>query len=372
MSTARSNAGVIALPEAQRFIAAIAGRDSLATFSTFAEREGSSARPMIRHGSIDQHANSLCTANHAGAGVFFTPNETDGRGRKAQNIIRVRAVFADFDGAPLPHEFPLQPHAIVTSSPGRFHAYWRCALPLDRFTPVQKSIAQHFASDPAVCDLPRLMRLPGFTHWKGQPFQTRIEALEAFKPYEAREILSAFPPSAPTPEKSRSRFPEGQRNAELIKLANLFHRQGRDLAFIRSHLLATNAERCDPPLDEAEVVDVAKRASTQPRKAKVLRPLDFMDTVAYIALSYKAKALLIEAERLAELCGNGNIALVGSTLQSRGFPDQTRQRAIAELREAGFLVRSREPVWGQEGCEKVCALYRCSHLTIHANLAVIA
>lgn len=371
MSTARISAGVIALPEAQRFIAAFAGRDSLSTFSTFAEREGSPARPMIRHGDIEQHANTLCNANRAGAGVFITPNETDGRGRKAQNIVRVRAVFADFDGAPLPQDFPLQPHAIVTSSPGRFHAYWRCELPLDRFTPVQKSIAQHFASDPAVCDLPRLMRLPGFTHWKGEPFQTRIEALEAFKPYQAREILSAFPPCAQTPEKAPSRFPEGQRNAELMKLANLWHRQARDLAFIRRHLMTMNAERCDPPLDEFEVVDIAKRASAQPRKAKVLRPLDFMDSRAYIELSYKAKALLIEAERLAELCGNGNIALVGSALQSRGFPDQTRHRAIAELREAGLIVRTREPVYGQQGREKVCALYRCSHLPIHAKLAVI-
>ena len=200
---------------------------------------------------------------------------------------------------------------------------------------------------------------------------TDVEALEAFKPYQPSEILSAFPPCAHAPEKCPSRFPEGQRNAELMKLANLWHRQGRDLGFVRSHLLTTNAERCDPPLDESEVVDIAKRASAHPRKAKVLRPLAFMDTPSYIGLSYKAKALLVEVERLAELCGNGNIALVGSALQSRGFPDQTRHRAIVELRDAGFIVRTREPVYGQQGCEKVCALYRCSHLPLYAKLAVI-
>jgi hypothetical protein len=358
VSTARTNAGVIALPEAERFISSLVGRDSLATFSTFAEREGSPARPMIRHGDIERHADTLCKANHAGAGVFFTPNETDGRGRKAQNIVRVRAVFADFDGAPLPQDFRLRPHAIVTSSPGRFHAYWRCELPLDRFTPVQKSIAQHFGSDPAVCDLPRLMRLPGFTHWKGEPFQTRIEALEAFKPYQARQILSAFPPCAQTPEKRPSRFPEGQRNAELMKLANLWHRQARDLAFIRSHLLATNRERCDPPLDEPEVVDIAKRASAQPRKAKVLRPLAFMDTSAYLALTFSARSLLDEAERLAELQGDGNVALTLSTLQPRGYSKNTLKAGIKALTSAGFIERTREPVYAQQGEHKGCALYR--------------
>ena len=51
-----------------------------------------------------------------GAGVFITVNETDGKGRKKENITRIRAVFQEdddgFDG-----EFPLKPSIVVETSP---------------------------------------------------------------------------------------------------------------------------------------------------------------------------------------------------------------------------------------------------------------
>ena len=102
--------------------------------------------------------------------MFVTINATTGGRRKAVDVERVRAVFADLDGAPLDPVLAcdLEPHIVVESSPGRFHAYWIVeGLPLDQFTPVQKAIAARFGSDPIVHDLPRVMRLPGFWHQKG-------------------------------------------------------------------------------------------------------------------------------------------------------------------------------------------------------------
>ena len=43
----------------------------------------------------------LMELNELGAGVFVTIYETDGTGRKAENIVAVRAVFLELDGAPL-------------------------------------------------------------------------------------------------------------------------------------------------------------------------------------------------------------------------------------------------------------------------------
>ena len=39
--------------------------------------------------------------NNGGAGIFVTINETNGRGRKGIDIVRVRALHTDLDGAPL-------------------------------------------------------------------------------------------------------------------------------------------------------------------------------------------------------------------------------------------------------------------------------
>jgi hypothetical protein len=76
------------------------------------------------------------------AGVFFTVNRTVGGRRRAEDVDRVRAVFVDLDGAPLDAVMAcdLEPHCVVESSPGRFHAYWLVEdLPLDRFTPLQST-----------------------------------------------------------------------------------------------------------------------------------------------------------------------------------------------------------------------------------------
>jgi hypothetical protein len=42
------------------------------------------------------------------------------------------------------------------------------------FTPFQKGLAAVLGTDPNVHDLPRIMRVPGFMHWKGAPFLSRI------------------------------------------------------------------------------------------------------------------------------------------------------------------------------------------------------
>jgi hypothetical protein len=51
--------------------------------------------------------NELSHLNEQGAGIFVTVNETDGKGRKRENITRVRAVWQeDDDGFDGP--FPLE------------------------------------------------------------------------------------------------------------------------------------------------------------------------------------------------------------------------------------------------------------------------
>lgn len=149
------------------------------TFQTFADDKlrGADFLPKVFHGTLKKHALALERAQQQGAGAYVMVNEGDGAGRKAKNVTRVRAHFLDLDGAPLQPvlDASLQPHILVESSPKKWHAYWRVEdCPLDKFKERQHALASRFGGDMAVCDLPRVMRLPGFWHLKGEPFQTRL------------------------------------------------------------------------------------------------------------------------------------------------------------------------------------------------------
>jgi hypothetical protein len=129
----------------------------------------------VLNGTLDQHFAELTRLNNLGAGIFVTINETDLNGRKRQNIVRVRYLFGDFDhGVPLPQDGPQSYVTVQSSRTGR-HAYWKAnGVALDAFTPTQELIIKRFDGDPAVKDLSRVMRLPGFWHRKGEPFMTCI------------------------------------------------------------------------------------------------------------------------------------------------------------------------------------------------------
>jgi len=127
-------------------------------------------------------ASELARLNDLGAGIFVTVNATDGRGRKKENIIRVRAVFVDADCTASPRGWHKCPNILVyrdapeteSARAGnplcRWHAYWLANdVPLDQFSSCQRRLAKHYGTDPAIHDLPRVMRVPGFIHRKGEP-----------------------------------------------------------------------------------------------------------------------------------------------------------------------------------------------------------
>lgn len=177
--------------EAEKFLKLLEPKGDTFTFQTFdddAKRKSKSLAHVL-HGTLADHWNQLCALNKAGAGVYITVNETDLKGRKAENVTRIRAVFVDLDGAPLPPVLkkPL-PHIVVESSPKRWHAYWRVnGMPLDakEYREVQRQLVRKFKSDPAIVDLPRVLRLPGFVHQKGKPFNVRIHKVFNGKPFKA-------------------------------------------------------------------------------------------------------------------------------------------------------------------------------------------
>lgn len=183
-----------------------------ATFQTFPDHPNAAGHPLILHGPHRVRSGRLAELNAAGHGVFVMVNHGDLQGRRAENVKAVAAYFVDLDGSPLPGTWPLDPTIVIESSPGRYHAYWRVTdAPLEMFAHVQKHLALLFDGDPAVHDLPRVMRLPGYQHRKGDPFTTRIVGGGGAL-YSHAEAMHAFAVPDPEPVRQRRPLPDAVRS----------------------------------------------------------------------------------------------------------------------------------------------------------------
>ena len=217
--------------------------------------------------------------NTLGCGVYMTINETDGKGRKAENIVRVRSVFADFDDTTLPNKFNLEPSMIVETSPNKYHVYYFTTntgngddVPLEAFSQLQKGIAYKFKSDRTVHDLPRVVRVPGFYHNKSKPFLSRITfytgtrftfALlqEKFPPEPAKKWSGTkYDKSVPNPNqpfKGQYGTGKGNRNCHIAKRVGGMRKRGLNWDQVTIEALK-EAAACSPSLLEHETMLIIK------------------------------------------------------------------------------------------------------------------
>jgi hypothetical protein len=188
--------------EDAKYMLDILGQGEDFTFQTFDDSGNQDkSLALILNGTLEKCFKSLESHNKRGGGVFVTVNQTDGTGRKTENIQRVRALYVDFDVVREERvgdlvNLDLSPNMVIESSEGKHHAYWildnNSTLPLDQFTRLQKRLIQYFSddgADKAVHDLPRVMRLAGFYHRKNAPYLTNV-AYEEDRLYSADEVIS--------------------------------------------------------------------------------------------------------------------------------------------------------------------------------------
>jgi hypothetical protein len=252
------------------------------TFQVFSDKKGDKPHiSKVISGTLKEAQPQLFGLNKLGVGIYVTINKTDRKGRKTENITKVRALFADLDGSPLAPILKAkpEPHMIIESSKGKYHAYWLVDdCPLDKFSMYQKAIARKFNSDPKVCDLPRVMRLPGFYHCKGNPYLTTIMHHNHCSPYFLKEIeeglglelkqdkkvniksnssasKSTNKTSADSVNNSNIRFTDGRRNDDLFKVACAMIGRGESYENIKLELLSLNQD-CEPPLTREEVLEI--------------------------------------------------------------------------------------------------------------------
>lgn len=144
-------------------------------------------------------------------------------GQTNETIERIYGFFIDVDakdhpdnlddnGAlPLP-EFHLDPTAIVRSGSGGYHTYWMFKEPVEvskvpNYKEYQQALAVMYGGDLAVCDLARIMRLPGTVNSKnGNP--VTLEMLNPENRYSVEEIIRGLeiayqaPSATKTPKKA--------------------------------------------------------------------------------------------------------------------------------------------------------------------------
>jgi hypothetical protein len=160
---------------AARFLATLDPAAREFTFQFFHDGP-TQGRAEVFHGSLDDVWPKVLALNTParGVGVFVTISETDGRGRRRENIVRARALFIDADNAEQVtrcSEIVLKcratPTMMVQTSAEHWHLYY-CTedIPRDEFSAYQTAMIEKFGTDPAVKDLSRVMRLPGTLHLK--------------------------------------------------------------------------------------------------------------------------------------------------------------------------------------------------------------
>ncbi len=149
-------------------------------------------------------------------------------GRTKENVLEVKRLYADADmngdetleNVRISSKFP-PPNIILNTSPGKYQFIWNTSgLTKETAEPLLKAIAQELRTDPAVAEIARVLRVPGFKNRKypDAPEVTIVGEIEkeTFTPTD-------FSALAKSTETSKPDKPEIQRNFENLVQVGFIH-----------------------------------------------------------------------------------------------------------------------------------------------------
>ena len=212
------------------------------TFQTFTDvkpKPNPDTLAKVLHGSLDDHAEELERLSRAGAGVFVNVNGTDGKGRKKANVTQGRAWWADLDAKDAWEQLdlstlPLAP-TMVVKTPGGSHLYWTALEPMPFMDEPRRSeheaevkaIAEAlkpYGCDRLVCDVSRVLRVPGYHHQKAEPRMVELLPVDGprYSRVQVREAFPAVEIKASEPARATSRAAVTLDRAKVLDRAGLF------------------------------------------------------------------------------------------------------------------------------------------------------
>lgn len=329
--------------DAVRFLSALAPEGEL-TFQTFDDAKGGrSELTRIMHGDYWRHAGKLADLNGKGAGVFVMVNRGDGRGRKAANVIAARAVFLDLDGAPLGPVMaaPIPPPIVCESSPGKHHAYWPVTgMPLADFRRAQQTLAKRYGGDPVVCDVARVMRVPGYVHAKREPHTSRLLHCDPVMPWQwvtLAEALDLPHERMGAANDDAGTYGKGERNGALYRFASALRDKGLDRSEALRRVSLANAERCAPPLDSAEVAGIFESAWKAQAHGFAKLPYALLDSEAFRSLPDAGAWAILGLLRNYAPASNGRLTLTRSDALRWRLGKRRRTAGLRAAEEAGLI-----------------------------------
>lgn len=319
---------------ARAFCAAVAP-DGFLTVQAISECPGACRGSAYRHGSLASLQTWIKKAHRNGHGCFLMVNRGDGRGRRAANVTRVRAVFVDLDGAPLEPVLNARvpPSIVCETSPGRYHAYWLVdACPPEDFKNAQIWLARTFAGDPKVNDLPRVMRIPGSFHLKEAPFRTRLVRCEASKRYPWFEFRAAMN----MPRSPQSRIPEGGRNSSLFDKGRTLALAGASQDEVAAKLTQINRRQCIPPLTADEVDTIGRNVNERHKRGFFKVPYGLFDSDRFKQLPDAGKLAVLLLLRFQNPVDPEAVILTCGRASDWGLSKERRRAGIKAAVDAGL------------------------------------
>lgn len=202
-----------------------------------------------------------------GREVFFCAHLLTASQRIKANAGEVITLWGDLDGAAVPNG-SLMPTAVVESSPGRYHCYWRLsdAIPPETAERLNQRLALKIGADTSGFDLSQLLRVPGTKNHKyeGSPL-VEVRDLDGALSYAPAELEKLLPAGQSQGEERKKTagpvedlIPPGQRNKELTSIAGTMRRRGMNPGEILALLEVVNTGRCVPPLGSNELRAIAE------------------------------------------------------------------------------------------------------------------
>ena len=198
------------IEQARNYLRLLTGSaDTPVTFQTYYDpKDGTKHPDLAKHfvGVLDANVPFFEMMQQQQCGIYVGINQSDGTGRKVENIVKIRALFADFDGMAEP-QWALPPHFITRRDATHGHAYWLIddVLSTEAFTALQKRIQLFHGTDEQVTDASRVARLPGFNHLKNpndpKQYYVDVDNTQALGPthrYTTENVVDTFELDAPT------------------------------------------------------------------------------------------------------------------------------------------------------------------------------
>jgi hypothetical protein len=150
------------------YVVTFTGKQSTKPDSRRNELDDTAQRSWRWPAESEEAAAYLEAESDEGRDAYFGVHLFKGRGtRKAADAAEVLALWVDGDGAQVPEDWP-QPTAVVESSPGRHHYYWRLTRPIDPHEAAQfnRRLCYGMGGDTGKWGLGTVLRAPGTLNYK--------------------------------------------------------------------------------------------------------------------------------------------------------------------------------------------------------------